>query len=95
MTIYRDNLGHFYIPPHLLELSEKYVPEQSTYEQVFAPDPGPAVWTVVKSFKASKGTATHTVERKGNELKCSCQSFRIQKTGSCKHTVAVADELGI
>lgn len=42
-------------------------------------------WQVVAEYEGSNG-ARHTVERNGNEYRCTCQGFRIRKRGYCKHT---------
>lgn len=52
-------------------------------------------WQVVEKFKGSSWgsgvRSTHTVQARRMSIgqldfKCSCQSFRIQKKGRCKHT---------
>jgi SWIM zinc finger len=96
MSNFKDNLGGIFIPAHLLELAEKYVPDVKS-DQAGKLDPGPDNWMVVRTFNSS-GTGkpgVHRVERKGNELRCTCQGFKIQKKGYCKHTKQVALELGI
>lgn len=51
------------------------------------------VWKVVSRVNASNGKSVHTIEyRRVNgevELKCTCQDFKIRKTGECKHTRAI------
>lgn len=96
MTQYRDNLGTFYIPDHLWEKTANYVPEKSVVQDEFdALFEDTKTWSVVKVIKSTSSNATHRVERRGNELRCTCQGFRIGKKGFCKHTKEVAKELGI
>ena len=92
--MFHDNLGGVFIPEHLIALAQKYVPDVKPNENGKF-DPGPTIWTLVKTFNSSKGNSTHRVERKENELRCTCQGFKIQKKGYCKNTKQVAKELGI
>jgi hypothetical protein len=49
-------------------------------------------WTVVDTFESSNGKSVHTVsQNEEGELKCTCQGFRIQKKGFCKHTKLVEE----
>lgn len=106
MNEFSDKLGRFYIPDHLRKSIIEYTgsldrgefkPRSIDAQMPWSiePDPGPNVWTVVKTLNSSSGNSIHTIERKFNELRCTCQSFKIQKTGSCKHTEAVKAELNI
>ena len=94
MSNFKDNLGGIFIPAHLLEIAEKYVPDVKPDENNRF-DPGPDNWMLVKTFNSASSMAVHRVERKGNELRCTCQGFKIQKKGYCKHTKQVALELSI
>jgi hypothetical protein len=95
MSNYHDRLGGVIIPDFLLDKVKEYVPPVPTN----IPEPvvidGPADWTLVKTFNSSKGNSVHRVEQKGQELRCTCQGFRIQKRGFCKHTEQVKKELGL
>jgi len=99
--MFKDGLGGFKIPEHLLKKAEEYSPpvvEDDAVYPYYADDYSeelPGDWTVVKSFNASKGNSIHRVERKGNDLRCTCQGFRIRKLGYCKHTEIVKKELGL
>lgn len=97
MTQYKDHLGTVVITTEMLEAARNWRP---TITPVTVTSPssiqtGPLDWTVVQTFNASKGSSIHTVERKDNDLKCSCQGFRIRKLGYCKHTEIVKKQLGL
>lgn len=99
MDKYKDALGSVSLPADVLERLRSYVaPEPAPVGDVefFEPD-DEITWHVVKTIPGSNGKSVHTVQQFGNtdKLKCSCHAFRIQKTGHCKHTVAVAEELGL
>lgn len=104
MTEHRDAIGKFIIPDDLLETTRKYVPPtienevdtstETPWGNIDISD-GPKIWTIVKQIKSSDGKSVHTIERKERNLRCSCQSFKIRKVGSCKHTKLVAKELGL
>lgn len=50
-----------------------------------------STWSVVKRFKTKSSDSVHTVEQnEDGDLKCSCQGFRIQKKGYCKHTEEIS-----
>lgn len=97
MSSFKDSLGGFIIPPHLLEAAAKYATENPTTAggifdtRITSTDD----WSTVKVIKSSSSDATHRVLRKGNELRCTCQGFKIGKKGFCKHTKLVAKELGL
>ena len=98
MTQYRDNLGTFIIPDKLMERVMNYVPpveEDLSPADLFDEFADSDMWKLVKVIKSTSSNATHRVERRGNELRCTCQGFRIGKKGYCKHTQQVAKELGI
>ena len=99
MSKYRDELGAFHIPPDLMERIRDYVPPAPKFDKdtpwEVETDDGPTDWTLVETFNSSNGFSVHRVERKRNELRCTCQSFRIQKKGRCKHTDEVKRKLGI
>jgi hypothetical protein len=43
-------------------------------------------WRVAARIPASNGLSVHTVETDGHgNYKCTCQGFRIQKRGTCRH----------
>lgn len=45
-------------------------------------------WETVAQYPSSSGSAIHTVSKNDNgDVRCTCQSFRIRKTGACKHTI--------
>ena len=103
----KDILGGFNIPSHLMARAAAYVPPKP---KVVKPKVKPTTakaskiiltnsWRKITTYKASKGTAIHTVEGRLGisvaELKCSCQGFRIQKKGFCKHTVKAKAEFGL
>jgi hypothetical protein len=94
---HKDRLGSFILPTHLLDKINTYVPptiSPMTGEIENATFSGD-VWQAVETFQSTKGNSIHTVSRRGNELKCTCQGFRIQKKGACKHTLFVAKKLGL
>ncbi len=96
MNTFRDRLGGVNIPDYLFEKIKDYVPPPAKVEPERPKiDFGPADWTLVKTFNSSKGSSVHRVEQKGRELRCTCQGFRIQKKGYCKHTELVKRELGL
>ena len=93
---HRDRLGSFILPTHLMDAIRNYVPPALVQTPEYTVDPTTGgVWIEIKTFKSTKGSSIHTVSRRGDELKCTCQGFRIQKKGSCKHTTLVAQELGL
>lgn len=95
MTHYRDNLGVFKIPNHLLEKVMNYVPSEERKSSPFDSVDQSDTWQLVKTIKSTTSMSTHRIERRGNELRCTCQGFKIGKKGYCKHTQQVAKELGI
>lgn len=97
MPNYHDKLGGVTIPDFLIDKVKEYVPpvKPTKKSEPSRHDDGPADWTLVKTFKSSKGNSVHRVEQKGRELRCTCQGFRIQKKGYCKHTEHMKRELGL
>lgn len=102
----KDILGSFHVPKHLLEKAAAYVApvvekpkaKPATKSKQFAAYPGR--WATIQTYRGSNGTSIHTVEgtinNQGNvELKCSCQGFRIQKKGYCKHTKLARQEFDL
>lgn len=64
--------------------------------------PFPGEWSDVAQFKGSNGTSIHTVSVRADvttpspeeiEVRCTCQGFRIQKKGRCKHTDRVREDI--
>ena len=44
-------------------------------------------WYIAEQYRGSNGRSLHTVETDGHGgYRCTCQGFRIRKTGECKHT---------
>jgi hypothetical protein len=98
MIDFVDLLGPCHIPDKLFEISEKYQPPEPAFDDGTpwqTSDNGPDAWTLVETFNSSKGNSVHRVERRYNELRCTCQGFRIGKRGHCKHTDIVKQKLGI
>lgn len=97
MIDFRDSMGEFFIPEDLLKAAEAYVPPKDTS---FQSQPEyqdlPVDWVVVRIFAStSNAKVSHKVEQKGREFRCSCQAFKIQKRGFCKHTTQTKRELKI
>jgi hypothetical protein len=98
MIDFWDALGPVSIPDNLVEQVKSYVPPAESFDKGTpwqVKSDGPNVWTLIEAFKASSGGHVHRVERRYNDLRCTCQSFRIQKTGKCKHTEIVKQKLGL
>lgn len=102
----KDELGHFAIPDEMLEIlaSQEYQELVEALESQPEPEPErvfSANWTPLVTYNGTKTSSgkvpVHTVEIRqwhtgGIELKCTCQGFRIQKKGSCKHTDRAMEE---
>lgn len=96
----KDLLGFINIPDHLLARAAEFKPPKPKVKlkaTTVAPtkkNPNNLTgdWKLIESVKASNGTSIHKISGrivKGKtELQCSCQGFRIQKKGYCKHTKA-------
>lgn len=98
----KDILGGFNIPSHLMEKAKAYVAPKAPSKPKTAKTPKVILtngWRKITTYKASKGSAAHTVEARlgitSAELKCSCQGFRIQKKGYCKHTKLAQKEFDL
>ena len=106
----KDILGSFHVPQHLLDKAAAYVaPVVNKPKPKAKPTPPPTTmkvihggeWQTVTTYKGSNGSSVHTVEgRRLNShdpvtLKCSCQGFRIQKKGFCKHTRLAQQEFDL
>lgn len=92
MSTYRDNLGGFVIPSHLLDKIENYTPPEEKID-VISSKSEYMDWVLVNNIPGSLPGVMHKIERRGDEYRCSCQSFKFGKKGYCKHTIAVKKEL--
>ena len=43
-------------------------------------------WEIAGTYRSATSDSVHTVERNGDQYRCTCQGFRIHKRGFCKHT---------
>jgi hypothetical protein len=104
----KDLVGLFLIPDHLLRLAQSQAPAQpkpTVVEQVVQQvtdwmEQFPRTWTTAAKIKGSANAIHHVELRRiwdGKntflEFRCTCQSFRIQKKGYCKHTIQVKEDL--
>jgi hypothetical protein len=101
---FSDRLGKVRIADHILEKLKSYKPVAPPKPPAVddgmpwqVEDGGPSTWTNLQTFAGSKKGSHHIVQRKHNELRCSCLGFKT-KTGrpnSCIHIIQTKLDLNI